>query len=58
MWDPELVAGYLDVKVKDGWVTLKGDVDYQFQSDRAFDHATSLYGVTGVTNEIKVTQAL
>jgi osmotically-inducible protein OsmY len=58
MWDPQLVAGYLDVEVKDGWVTLKGDVDYQFQSDRAFDHATSLYGVTGVTNEIKVTQAL
>ena len=58
MWDPELVADYLDVHVKDGWVTLKGDVDHQFQSDEAFDHVASLYGVTGVTNEIQVVEQL
>jgi hyperosmotically inducible protein len=58
IWDPELVADYLDVQVKDGWVTLKGDVDYQFQSDKAFEHAASLHGVTGVTNKIQVTQAM
>jgi osmotically-inducible protein OsmY len=54
IWDPEIPGDYLDVHVKDGWVTLKGEVDFQYQSDRAFDHAASLYGVTGVTNEIKV----
>jgi osmotically-inducible protein OsmY len=58
MWDPELVADFLDVQVTDGWVTLKGDVDHQFQSDKAFDHVAALYGVTGVTNEIKVVEAL
>jgi BON domain-containing protein len=58
MWDPELVADYLDVKVKDGWVTLTGDVDHQYQSDQAFDHVASLYGITGVTNEIQVVEAL
>jgi osmotically-inducible protein OsmY len=58
IWDPELVADYIDVQVKDGWITLKGDVDHQFQSDKAFDHAASLYGVTGVTNKIRVTQAM
>jgi osmotically-inducible protein OsmY len=58
MWDPELVADYLDVQVKDGWVTLKGDVDHQYQSDQAFDHVASLYGITGVTNEIQVVEAL
>jgi osmotically-inducible protein OsmY len=58
IWDPELVADYLDVQVKDGWVALKGDVDHQYQSDKAFDHAASLYGVTGVTNEIKVVEQL
>jgi osmotically-inducible protein OsmY len=58
IWDPELVADYLDVQVKDGWVTLKGDVDHQYQSDQAFDHVASLYGVTGVTNDIKVVEAL
>jgi osmotically-inducible protein OsmY len=58
MWDPQLVADYLNVDVKDGWVTLKGDVDHQFQSDKAFDHVASLYGVTGVTNDIRVVEAL
>ena len=58
IWDPEIPGDYLDVDVKDGWVTLKGDVDYQFQSDAAFDHVASLYGVTGVTNEIKVVERL
>jgi osmotically-inducible protein OsmY len=58
IWDPEIPGGYLDVDVKDGWLTLKGDVDFQYQSDRAFDHAASLYGVTGVTNEIRVVERL
>jgi osmotically-inducible protein OsmY len=46
----------LDVDVGDGWVTLKGEVDHPDQSDAAFEHAASLYGVTGVTNEIKVVE--
>jgi osmotically-inducible protein OsmY len=57
IWDPDLPGEYLDVKVKDGWVTLKGEVDFQFQSDSAFGHVASLKGVTGVTNEIKVVEA-
>jgi osmotically-inducible protein OsmY len=58
IWDPEIPGGYMDVGVKDGWVTLKGDVDYQYQSDIAFNHVASLYGVTGVTNDIKVVERL
>ncbi len=58
MWDPELRPDFLDVQVKDGWVTLKGDVDYQFQSDKVFDHVASLAGVSGITNHIKVVQVL
>jgi osmotically-inducible protein OsmY len=58
MWDPDLIADYLDVHVKDGWVTLKGEVDRQYQSDKAFDHAAGLVGVRGVTNEIKVVEPL
>jgi osmotically-inducible protein OsmY len=57
IWDPGLPGDYLDVNVKDGWVTLKGQVDFQFQSNDAFDHVASLKGVTGVTNEIKVVEA-
>jgi osmotically-inducible protein OsmY len=58
MWDPQLVADYLNVEVKDGWVTLTGDVDHQYQSDKAFDHVASLYGVTGITNQIDVVEQL
>jgi len=58
MEDPMLDADYLDVSVKDGWVTLTGDVDRQFQSDKAFDHMTSVRGVTGVTNKIRVDERL
>ena len=57
-WDSEIPGDDLDVRVDDGWVTLKGDVDYQFQSDLAFDDVSRLYGVTGVTNEIKVVERL
>jgi osmotically-inducible protein OsmY len=54
--DPILPADYLDVHVRDGWITLKGEVDEQFQSDAAFEHVADLGGVTGVTNAIKVIQ--
>ena len=54
MWDVEVPQDTVDVKVENGWITLKGDVDYQFQSDAAYDDVTGLYGVYGVTNEIKV----
>ena len=56
IWDPEIPGEYLDVTVQDGWVTLKGQVESQPQSDEAFDRVASLHGVTGVTNEIKVVQ--
>jgi osmotically-inducible protein OsmY len=56
MWDVEIPSDSLEVKVDGGWVTLKGEVDYQFQSDDAFDDVASLIGVTGVTNEIKVVE--
>jgi osmotically-inducible protein OsmY len=56
VWDSEVPGEFLDVKVDDGWVTLKGEVDFQHQSDDAFDRVGSLHGVTGVTNDIKVVQ--
>ena len=56
MWDVEVPAESIEVSVEDGWVTLKGDVYFQFQSDDAFEDVASLIGVVGVTNEIKVTE--
>jgi osmotically-inducible protein OsmY len=54
IWDVDVPSDLVDVKVDDGWVTLKGNVSYQFESDAAYDDVASLYGVLGVTNEIIV----
>jgi osmotically-inducible protein OsmY len=56
IWDSEIPGKYLDAAVDDGWVTLKGEVDFQLQSDHAFDDVARLHGVTGVTNEIRVVE--
>ena len=58
IWDSGLPARYLDVSVKDGWVTLNGEVDHRYQSDRAFARVAGLRGVTGVTNNITVVELL
>jgi osmotically-inducible protein OsmY len=58
IWDVEVPWGLLDVKVDNGWVTLEGRVSFQFQSDVAFDDVASLYGVSGVTNELVVVEPL
>jgi osmotically-inducible protein OsmY len=55
MWDSEVPAASIDVKVSEGWVTLKGNVNYQYESDAAFDDVATMTGVLGITNEIKVT---
>jgi osmotically-inducible protein OsmY len=54
IWDVDVPSDLVDVKVDDGWVTLKGSVSYQFESDAAYDDVASLYGVLGMTNEIVV----
>jgi osmotically-inducible protein OsmY len=54
IWDTEVPSDTVDIKVQDGWITLKGDVSLQFQSDAAYDDVASLYGVYGVTNEIRI----
>ena len=53
-WDVEVPVESIDVQVDDGWVTLSGEVDFQFESDAAFDDVAGLYGVVGITDEITV----
>jgi len=53
-WDTEAPAEQIDVKVTDGWVTLTGEVSYQFQSDAAYHDVANLFGVIRITNEIRV----
>ncbi|MDX6252172.1 MAG: hypothetical protein QOF10_5532 [Kribbellaceae bacterium] len=49
-----LIPTTVDAKVEDGYVTLSGEVDWQYQRDEATFVAGNLVGVTGVDNEILV----
>jgi osmotically-inducible protein OsmY len=44
----------IKVIVKNGWVTLEGDVEWQFQKTTAENAVRSLKGVLGVVNSIHV----
>jgi osmotically-inducible protein OsmY len=53
-WDAFLSVEKLDVTVSKGWVTLKGEVEWQYQKKDAERVVRRLVGVTGVTNLITV----
>jgi osmotically-inducible protein OsmY len=40
--------------IRDGWVTLDGQVDWEYQKQVAFNAVSHLTGVRGVVNEVKV----
>jgi osmotically-inducible protein OsmY len=54
-WDAFIPVDKLDVTVSKGWVTLKGEVEWQYQKEDAERVVRRLAGVTGVTNLITVT---
>jgi osmotically-inducible protein OsmY len=53
-WDAAIPAGKIDVTVSQGWVTLKGEVEYGFEKRDAERAVRRLSGVKGVTNLIMV----
>ena len=53
-WDVEVPDEKIRVTVKDGWLTLEGEVNWQFQRVAAERVVRSLVGVTGVTNDIRI----
>ena len=44
----------VNVKVEDGWVTLEGELAWNYQKEAAKNAINYLTGVTGVSNNIKV----
>jgi osmotically-inducible protein OsmY len=44
----------VSVAVSNGWITLKGNLDWQYQKDAAARALRDLIGVRGVTNNIIV----
>lgn len=57
MSSDDVPADRVDAKVDGGWLTLKGEVQHQSDSDAAFAAVSGVPGVGGVTNEIKVITA-
>jgi len=53
-WSWEVPAGKVTARVEKGWVTLDGQVEWNYQSDAAKEAVVNLVGVTGVSNNIKV----
>jgi osmotically-inducible protein OsmY len=53
-WDAFVPVDKLDITVSKGWVTLKGEVEWQFQKEDAERVVRRLSGVRGVSNLIVV----
>jgi osmotically-inducible protein OsmY len=53
-WNSQVPAGKITVTVRQGWVTLKGEVDWNYQRDTAARVVRELLGVIGVENGITV----
>ena len=53
-WSTYLPKNCVKVKVENGWITLSGEVDWQYQRTAAADAVRYLWGVTGVSDQILV----
>src|SRR6201996_7770417 len=53
-WNASVPAEKIQVTVDKGWVTLKGEVEWQYQKEEAERAVRRLWGVKGVSNLIVV----
>ncbi|MCJ2139334.1 BON domain-containing protein [Methylobacterium sp. E-066] len=53
-WDAAILPDTVTVQVQDGWVSLDGAVDWNFQKDAAALDVRSLLGVVGLSNRITI----
>ncbi len=53
-WDSSVPKDAVKVTVTEGWLTLTGQVPWHYQHDAAAQAVRTLWGVTGVSNQIAV----
>jgi len=53
-WDVQVPEGKVHARVQHGWVTLEGEVEYDFQRREVERMVRQVRGVTGVTDAITV----
>ncbi|QWW71143.1 BON domain-containing protein [Rhizobium sp. WYJ-E13] len=57
-WKVSIPRQAVQVKVENGWLTLTGEVEWQYQKTAAYDAVRDLAGVVGVSNLIEITPRL
>ena len=55
-WNIEVPDSRIKLRVEDGWITLEGDVDWQYQKNAAEECVRYLTGVKGTWNNLIVQQ--
>ena len=53
-WNFNVPKDQVRLTVRNGWITLEGQVDWQYQREAAFNTVAHLTGVHGVTNNVVV----
>ncbi|HEY0611837.1 MAG TPA: BON domain-containing protein [Chitinophaga sp.] len=53
-WSSFVPEDRIKLKVDDGWITIEGEVEWQFQKESAYSAVSNLIGVHGVINRINV----
>jgi osmotically-inducible protein OsmY len=53
-WTTSVPQDSVKVKVEDGWLTLSGEVEWEYQRGAAADRVRSLMGVTGMSDQIAI----
>jgi osmotically-inducible protein OsmY len=53
-WDSQVPKGAIEITVQDGWVTLSGAVEWQFQRTAVESDIYKLSGVAGVNNHVRI----
>lgn len=53
-WNASLPRDKVKVSVNAGWVTLDGELEWEYQRRAAYDSVRGLHGVRGVTNNVSV----
>lgn len=53
-WSSFVPEDMIMLKVDNGWITMEGEVEWQFQKESAYHAVRDLIGVYGVINRIKV----
>lgn len=55
-WMTYWVESSIEIVVENGWVTLSGEVDWQYQKEAANNIIRHLIGVVGIVNKITIKQ--